>query len=61
MIKTVDNSKANRELVRIQWREWVMSQPGGIDWLASLVRVAPGKGMREQDMGSHNLTWPPNK
>lgn len=51
--KTVDNAKARRESLRIVWRRWVMEQPGGVDWLCTLVRV------KEQDLGPHRYAWPP--
>jgi hypothetical protein len=34
-----------KEAARIHWRLWVMNQPGGIDYLMSLI------GLKEKDIG----------
>ena len=55
MTKAVDNSRANRERVRIAWRSLVMSLPGGVTWLRIQARLLK---WRERDVGPHNLTFP---
>ena len=39
---TVDNRKANAELLRIQWRQRVLALPGGPEWLRA--RLAQARG-----------------
>ena len=52
----IENSKSIRELVRIRWRSLVLSLPGGVLWLCVVARAAKWK---EQDIGPHRCTYPP--
>lgn len=51
----IENSKSVRELVRIRWRSFVMSLPGGVAWLCAVGRLAKWK---EQDVGPNKHTFP---
>lgn len=39
---TVNNTRANAELARIQWRRLVMSQPTGVEWLCEQLKNMRG-------------------
>ena len=52
----IENSKSIRELVRIRWRSFVLSLPGGVMWLCVVAKAAKWK---EQDIGPHRYTYPP--
>lgn len=51
----VESQKSIRERVRIQWRAFVMSLPGGVLWLRIQARLLK---WREQDCGPHKLQFP---
>ena len=50
-----DNESTRRAHVRIGWRNFEMSLPGGVVWLRIQCRLLK---YREQDIGPHKLTYP---
>ncbi len=40
------------ELARIKWRAYVMTQPGGCEWLSKFAKL------NEKDVGPHKLAFP---
>jgi hypothetical protein len=53
----VDNRRANAELARIRWRQFVLSQPGGVDWLCE--RLAEARGNLCRTLAPPAITFPP--
>ena len=51
----IENSKSRAEYVRITWRSFVMSLPGGVLWLRVKCKLLK---YREQSIGPHNLKYP---
>lgn len=55
---SIDNEHTRREYVRIGWRNFVMSLPGGVAWLRLQCRLLKFK---ESAIGPHSLTYPPSE
>ena len=56
---TVDNQRANAELVRIRWRQRVLALPGGPEWLRA--RLAEARGNLCRALAPPALADPPEE
>jgi len=54
-MSSIDNEHSRREYRRIGWRNWVMKQPGGVEWLCAESKKAKYK---ETAIGPDNMKFP---
>jgi len=54
-MSSIDNEHSRREYRRIGWRNWVMNQPGGVEWLCTESKKAKYK---ETGIGPDSMVFP---
>lgn len=54
---SINSEGTRREYIRIGWRNFVMSLPGGVFWLRVQCKLLK---YNEKDVGPHKLTYPPD-
>jgi len=53
----VNNTRANAELARIQWRTFIMSQPAGVEWLCKQLKNVRGNLCRAMSPPNINFDF----